>query len=206
MSKKVWLFLGVCLVSLLGSVQAEEREEAQRTEFNIFEKQYRLSTVFEMDAHGKPFGTVVKSVFRIRTNYDVYDAQGVRRATGICRLLCLGSFAVWGTEIDVYDTEGNYLGFIDGQAATLESAKFSIYDKEGDRVGIAYMDLTNAGFSILHPEKETSLFVRLTRKFVQDQIDSWKIDVYDDKAIHPDVIKVFAAFAIDRQEFFKEDK
>ena len=72
-------------------------------------------------------------------------------------------------------------------------------------MGIAYLDLTDSGFAIVHPEKTTHYIARLTRNFVQDQIDSWDVVVYDVDAIDPAIIKVFAAFAVDYQEDFKRD-
>lgn len=173
--------------------------------FSVHQKDYRFSTVFEIDSKGKPLGTVVKSVFRVRTNYDVYDEYGQWQATGISRLLCLGIFRPWGAEIDVYDTKGEVIGLIDGQVATAQAAKYSFYNSRGDCVGVAYMDLSGAGFSILDPQKEKHVLARLTRNFVRDQIDYWDIVLYDVEEIDPALIKVFAAFAVDKQEFFKVD-
>jgi hypothetical protein len=94
---------------------------------------------------------------------------------------------------------------IDGQVVTSEPAKFSIYDKNGTRVGIAYMELANAGIAIVHPEKTNHIIARLTRNFVREQVDHWDVVVYDTDAIDPAVIKVFAGFAVDKQEYFKAD-
>src|ERR1700676_5138665 len=108
-----------------------------------------------MDSHGKPHGTVVKSSLRwlkpLRDSYDVYDKDGKWTATGISRIFCLGLFRAWGAEFDVYDTADNIIGVIDGQVITAASAQYSIYNKNGDKVGIAYLDLTNAGITITHP-------------------------------------------------------
>ena len=58
---------------------------------------------------------------------------------------------------------------------------------------------------MVHPEKTSQIFARLTRNFVRDQIDHWDVVVYDVEAIDPSIIKVLAAFAIDYQEYFKID-
>ena len=177
--------------------------------FSVHQKDYRFSTVFEMDSHGKLHGSVVKSSLRwlkpLRDSYDVYDQAGEWRATGITRIRCLGLLYAWGTEFDIYDKEGSRIGVIDGQVWTSESAKYSIFNAKGDRVAIAYLDLTNAGFSIVHPEKTNHFIARLTRNFVRDQVDHWDVVVYDKDAVHPDIIKVFAAWAVDYQEYFKKD-
>ena len=160
-----------------------------------------------MVSHGTPHGSVVKSKLRLplRDSYDVYDKHGEWIATGNSRILCLGLFRPWAAEFDVYDTAGNVIGVIDGQVVTAESAKYSIYGKNGDKVGIAYMELENAGIAIVHPEKTNHIIARLTRNFVRDQVDHWDVAVYDADAIDPAIIKVFAGFAVDYQEYFKAD-
>jgi hypothetical protein len=173
--------------------------------FTVHQKDWRFSKVFEMDSKGNSQGTVVKSSLRMRTNYDVYDEFGEWQATGIARIFCLGFFKPWGAEFDVYDPNGNVIGVIDGQAVTLEAAKYSFYNSRGNCVGIAFMDLTSAGFTIVDPNKETHVIARLTRNFVKDQVDYWDVVIYDVDIIDPALIKVFAAFAVDKQEYFKID-
>lgn len=179
-------------------------------EFNVYQKDYRFSTTFEIESKGHAQGTVSKNIFRwlkpLRDSYEVYDENGNYQACGIGRIFCLGFFRPWGAEFDVYDPEGNLIGVIDGQVVTTEPAKFSIYNAKGDRVGIAYMDLKNAGFSIFHPEKSSMILAYLRRNFVQDVTDNWTVTVNDDSGmIDPRILKVFTAFAVDKQGFFKED-
>ena len=197
--KKFRLVFVAVLLSLCSSAWAHKET------YSVRQKSYRLSTVFELDKEGHPLGSVWKSVFRIRTNYDVYDDSGEHEATGIARIWCLGTFRPWGAEFDVYDRHGDRIGVIDGQVATTEAAKYSFYNSQGEKVGIAYLDLTCAGFSILDPEKDTKIIARLTRNFVEDQVDHWDVVVYEHKAIDPALIKVFAAFAVDKQAYFKAD-
>lgn len=179
-------------------------------EFNVYQKDYRFSTVFEMESHGKSQGTAQKSLFRwlkpLRDTYDIYSENGEWQATGIGRIFCLGFFRPWGAEFDVYNPKGERIGVIDGQVVTTESAKFSIYNSEGTRVGIAYMDIKNAGFSIFHPENPNLVLATLRRNFIADQTDNWTITVNDDAGlIDPRILKVFTAFSVDKQGYFKED-
>ncbi len=179
-------------------------------ELNVYQKDYRFSTVFEMESNGRIQGSAEKSIWRwlkpLRDTYDIYDEDGVWQATGIGRIFCLGFFRPWGAEFDVYDPKGNRIGVIDGQIATTESAKFSIYNSEGERVGIAYLDLKNTGFSIFHPEKPALVFAYLRRNFAPDQIDHWTISIHDESGmIDPRILKVFTAFAVDKQGYFRED-
>lgn len=218
--KSCCIFLALCFAILTGRAECDTNHGHGRRQhghhdhdktykFSIHQKSYQFSTVFEMDSHGKPHGTVVKSKLRwlkpLRDSYDVYDKNGEWTATGISRVFCLGLFRAWGAEFDVYDTKGNVIGVIDGQVVTAESAKYSIYGKNGDKVGIAYMELENAGIAIVHPEKTNHIIARLTRNFVRDQVDHWDVAVYDADAIDPAIIKVFAGFAVDYQDYFKAD-
>ncbi len=185
----------------------KDHEHAYR--FSIHQKDYSFSSVFQMDAHGKPHGSVVKNSLRwlkpLRDSYDVYDKTGEWCATGISRIFCLGLFRAWGAEFDIYDKNGAILGVIDGQVMTTERAKYSIYNGKGDHVGIAYLDLTNASVVIVHPERTYYIIARFTRNFVQGQTDHWDAIVYDTDAIHEAIIKVFASFLVDYQAYFKAD-
>jgi uncharacterized protein YxjI len=201
--------LSVLVFSLL-STTALLSEHPDKHELTVYQKDYRFSTVFEMESKGHAQGSAVKSVWRwfkpLRDTYDIYDEEGVWQATGIGRIWCSGFFRPWGAEFDVYDVKGKRIGVIDGQVFTTESAKFSFYNAEGKHVGTAYMDLKNAGFSILHPEKSSMILAYLRRNFVQDQTDHWTITINDETGmIDPRVLKVFTAFAVDKQGFFKED-
>lgn len=174
--------------------------------FRISRDDYTFSTVFELAVDDKLVGTVYKGVFHVMNHYDLYNTKGDYEGTGICRFFTLGLFYTWATEIDIYDAYGNYVGMIDGQMASLEPAKFSLYDSAGKRTGIAYLDQNCSAFSVMHPEKEQRLLARFTRNFLDDTVDTWDVDVYEPNAISSQIIRVFAAFACDTQDKFKADK
>ena len=185
-------------------------EDDYALKFSVHQKNYSLTIVFEMYSHGHPFGTVEKSASRYLKKpfcdiYDIYDEKGHWCASGYSRYVTTGFFRPWGAEFDVYDKHGGLIGVIDGQLVTTEAAKYSIYNARGDRVGIAYMDIGNGGFSIVHPERESDILVHLIRNFVKNEIDHWDVVIYDAEAIDPAIIKVFAAFALDYQAYFKAD-
>ena len=58
--------------------------------FSLFEKQYPLATYFTIQSDDFYPGVVKKSIFRVRTNYDLSNADGWQ-ATGIKRVLSLGN-------------------------------------------------------------------------------------------------------------------
>jgi hypothetical protein len=182
------------------------------SKFSIYERAYTLSNYFEFSDEGDPYGLVIKKRFaylHLTNTYDLYDPQGEFEARGASRLLCLGALFSWATEIDVYDAKNKRIGFIDGQIATLASAKFSIYtiDKSGayQRIGTAFMDHENRSFSIFDPKNSKRQIASLRRIFLPHVRDHWECRIHDSKAIDPRIIKIFAAFSVDHQEYFRPD-
>lgn len=192
-------------ISLTSFLPAESIDH-QANKYRITKNDYTFSTVFELGSDHYSLGSIVKSVFHLTTHYDLYDNRGNFQAQGIYRLLTLGAFYSWGVEIDVYDAIGNKIGYIDGQVVTTEPAKFSIYDGANNRVGIAYLEKNRAAFSIVHPDNTSHILARLSRNFILDTVDYWDVAVYEPDLISPTTVQIFAAFAVDSQNSFKEDK
>lgn len=192
------------LLLFVDPVSAVTPDNISSYHFRIREKQWLFSTDFVMDTDGLCLGKVVKSSFQIPTHYTLYDSRGEQQATAVYRILNLSLFYSWASEIDIYDGDGLPIGYIDGQVGTFQAARFSIYCR-GKLVAIAYLDKQRASFSIVDAETESRLIANFTRHFVKDVTDHWSVDVYDRTTVLPEVIKIFAAFAIDTQEYFKED-
>lgn len=193
-----------CLPLLLAfffSIGAESSTMA----FEVHRKDYTFSTAFELRTNKDFFGSVNKSCFSIRTNYELYDAKGNYEAVGVCRVLTLGAFYAWAREMDCYDSNGNYIGMIDGQAVTGAGAKYSIFNAEGTRVAIIYLDKGNSSFSAVDPNNEKRYLASFTRNFVEDATDHWNVLLNDPDILDPRLCKIFAAFAVDSQNEFKKD-
>lgn len=206
--KECFVFLALCFAVLSGRVQADHHHGHEHAyKFSVHQINYRFSTVFELESHGKPHGSVVKSSLRwlkpVRDSYDVYDEAGEWTATGISRVFCLGLFKAWGAEFDIYNKEGERIGVIDGQIMTTEPAKYSIYNAKGNHVAIAYVDVANSGISIVHPERTNHIIARLTWISEKGEPHHLHAAVYDKDAVHPAIIKVLAGFVVDYQGYFK---
>lgn len=180
-------------------------EEHHFLSFDVNSQNYTFSTVFDFMGRHDYLGTAVKSVFHLRTHYDLYGVHGEYEGTGICRVLTLGAIYNWGREIDIWGPDGDYVGMIDGQFATEAKAKYSIYNGIGTRVGIAYLEKGSSAFTIVNPHNEFHRIAYLRRNFIPNETDYWSAVVYDEDAIDLRIIKVFAAFALDSQNSFKED-
>lgn len=194
--KAIKLILALCAIFSIGTMSAEDS-----LNFRVTRNDYTFSTLFDFTSNGQPIGTVNKSSFHVRTHYDLYSPNGEFEAQGICRMFCLGSIYVWGTEIDVYDGQGGYLGMIDGQFLTGESAKFSLYDAEGNRLAIAYLNFFCNGFSILS-ESTGGQVAKLQRVYALANPGHWDVTINDTSLVPVKLIEIFAAFACDQQQAF----
>jgi hypothetical protein len=170
--------------------------------FTVHKKEYRFTTSFEIDSHDTYPGKVDKSPYSIRTWYYLYDQKGDEQAYAICSFFCLGTFYDWATEIYVYK-EDRLVGWIDGQMGTTAAAKFSFYDGSGQRVGIAYLDRDKTGFGIVDAESGNVRLASLKRHFLPGT-DHWSVIVYRPE-ISQKLLRIFAAFVIDRQNSWKKE-
>lgn len=205
MFKKFSFFLSCWL--LIGNVAPISAQNENSLQFTVTKHEYALSTEFEMTSESEFIGNVVKSIFHVFTHYDVYDHLGVFEGQGIHELSFSGLFGAWGTDIEVTDATGNYLGYIDGEIATLQAAKFVFYDAADNCVGVAYLDENCSAFTIYDGKsKKKRVLARLTRNFVKNTVDYWDVTIYDTQALSPMLVRVFAAFACDSQAKFKKDR
>lgn len=172
--------------------------------FTITKKNYDCSTFFEIDSEDTYRGNIKKSIFRLRDCYDLSDKDGWC-ATGVKKIFSLGLLFDWGAEIDILGVHGEFLGSIQGEVLTTAKARFSIYDRNKNLVGIAFIDKDGKGVTINPPNNETYTLARFTRHFIQDVEDDWSIIVYEPKNLDDRIIRIFAAFCVDRQDSFHVD-
>lgn len=136
----------ICCLALLAGPLCGSAEEV--CTFDVRQRNYLVSTVFEINGKDRFLGSIIKESLHLRTQYDLYDEAGGLEAKGICRFLSLGTIFSWGTSIDVYDEREKQIGAIEGQVITGAAAKFNIYDAAGAHVAIAYLDRSGAAFTI----------------------------------------------------------
>lgn len=178
-------------------------------EFDIRRDPYQFATFFQINSHDTYIGTVKKSSFRIRTNYDLSDANGWQ-ATGIKRVLDPVVFFTWGSKIDIYDTRDEKVGVIYGALLTWEHAAFNLYeyDEKGNYIcaGIAYLDRDYDSFTILFPDGGPHPIAKIERQQVSidGAVDFWKVSVYHPERIDDRIVRIFAAFVLDYQDNFRK--
>jgi len=177
---------------------------AEPYSYTIVEHPYRFSTYFEMQGKDGFVGRAVKSSLAVRTTYDLYDKNGDFEAQGIVQAVSLGSIFASCKDIDVYDDKGNKIGFIDGEVLTTASAKYTFYDARDVAIATAYLDYSCSGFTVMSKKGERTI-ANLRRNFVENVNDHWDITLFEPNTIDLRMLKVFSTFAIDFQEYFKED-
>ncbi|MDF2549905.1 MAG: hypothetical protein K0S07_972 [Chlamydiales bacterium] len=199
------IFLLLSLVSSSGWASENDPASNDLIRYRVTRSDYVFSTVFNMETDKGLIGSVVKSSFHLKTNYDSYDRSGLYEGRGIYRLVSLGLFYSWATEIDIYNLEDEKIGMIDGQIWTTGPAKFSFYDASDQCVAIAYLDKNRLGFTLVDPNYPSFTIARLTRNFIRDTVDNWDVVIYHPDLIPAELVKIFATFACDTQNKFKPD-
>lgn len=173
--------------------------------YKMTKKPYMFSTEYEIDSEEIDLGFVKKKAFSAHTVYRLNDAKGFQ-AEGKSPILSLGTLFTWAKDIDIYDDMGELIGGIDGKALTTADARYDILDAHGNIVAIAFLDDQKTGFSIVDPRNYANIYARLKREYIKDVSDPWQVTVYQGHVIDPRVLKIFTAFAVDTEGYFKKDK
>lgn len=172
--------------------------------FLITKQVFKTTEIYQIKSREQDTypGTVKKSMFRVRTNYDLSDKNGWS-ATGIVRLFSLGSVYPWAKDVDIYDTRGVQIGMIDGSFVTLESARFDIYeyDEAGNHnlIGVAYASGDFNQFTIHPDNQDPRTIAELTRV---NHESGWSVSVHNPELIDDRIIRIFSGFVIDHQDKF----
>lgn len=200
-----WLFV-LFTLSPLAYAEGSGIHEDHPYNFTITKDVYKFSELYQINSQQKETypGSVKKSAFRIRSNYDLSDVHGWQ-ATGITRIISLGSLYPWAKDTDIYDTRGVQIGLIDGDMATFESAKFNIYEYDdvgkATQIGSAYANPEFNRFVILSSSNNPHPIAELNRNFSDN---TWSVSVHYPEKIDDRIMRIFAGFVVDHQDKFLE--
>ncbi|MBS4163226.1 Uncharacterized protein PRO82_000526 [Candidatus Protochlamydia amoebophila] len=193
LNKSIYLFT-ILILGLYKPTYSLESESY----YQVSKEEHTFSTIFDMTWQKQPVGTVVKSVFHLTTEYDLYNRFGLYEAKGICRLISLGTFFSWGTAIDLFDIDNRLIGFIEGKFFTQEAAQFNFYNEAKKLIAIAILYPKDKQFKIVDPIYH-HLIASLTYQKTNDNMDL--IAIYKPKKIPAPYLKIFSAFACDANEY-----
>lgn len=177
--------------------------------FNVLKHEYTFSTEFELEWEGEQYGRAIKSSFNIRSQYDLYDVNGDFAGNAVGSWIPsfgLGWLYSWAADFTLYDRHGFQIGSIDGSIYTDAVAKFIFRDIDNNRIAVAYMDRERTTFTFHSPTNVTKKILEIQRQIVPYRTDYWKILIYEDHILPPEMIQFFAIFASDRQNDFKSNK
>ena len=97
---------------------------------------------------------LIKTKLSFRTTYQYYDQNGQYLSCAYQRMFSLGSFYTWACVMDIYDSQGNTLGLIEGSILTLLPSKFNFYMYQPTMLlVVAYMDKDCMGFTVFDPAR-----------------------------------------------------
>lgn len=192
------------LFTILSSVALASVHEEHPYTFTMSRHVYKTSEQFQIKSTQQDTypGTVKKSAFRIRDNYDLSNKDGWQ-ATGITRILSPGILYHWAKDIDIYDTRGVKIGVVGGKFATLEAAKFSIYeyDEEGNykEIAAAYATPDFQRFAILETPDNPHALAEINRNVNEK---TWTVSVHYPEKLDDRIVRIFAAFIMDHEDKF----
>lgn len=202
--KKLYCLLAfLCFIS---SVQALQDKARQPLFLTLHERQFTFSTYYDIDSDQGSFGNIIKNKLSVRTSYQYFDKQGNNLSYANLRVFSLGSLFTWAAKIDLYDGQTHSsIGMIEGSILTFLPSKFSFYNGNGELIGIAYMDATARGLTLVDPKNEACILASYHRIFVDNLTDHWTIAIEDTNAIDLRLLLSFGAFVLDNQSYFRED-
>lgn len=204
MQKTIALIL-FAVTSLIATATFAAIHEDHPYTFTMTKHVYKLSEVYQIKSTNQDTypGSVKKSAFRVRTNYDLSDKNGWQ-ATGITRILSFGAIYPWAKDIDIYDTRGVRIGLIDGNFATLELAKFNLYEYDDNgiptEVGMAYASHDFNHFVIVQSISDPHPIAEFNRNM--ENRTTWTVTVHYPEKIDDRMIRILAGFIMDYQDKF----
>lgn len=173
-------------------------------EYSIKKDVYKLYEIYQINSPRKDTyaGSIKKSPFRLRRTYDLSNQAGWQ-ATGVIPIISSGSLYNWAKDIDIYDTRGVKIGFIDGNLATFEAAKFDFYeyDAAGNalKIGTAYSNAQFDRFVVFGTANDPRPIAEINRHLSEK---TWTVTVHYPEMIDDRIIRIFSAFAVDYEDQF----
>ncbi|MCB1107278.1 MAG: hypothetical protein KDK76_04195 [Chlamydiia bacterium] len=151
--------------------------------------------------------------FDWRMHFTVVDTQtgreivhavknyGLLSFQGLWNLSFLGLFRPHTlADFDLYDGEGNYIGFIDGKVLDLSKARFDFQDSEGNVLAYAREEQTQL---TIKDSKTDAPLGFMQRKFIIGVEDSWTLTL--SPKLDSRIALVFASFIVQNQSYFLKD-
>ncbi len=147
-------------------------------EFQINERSFALTSMFDLQSNAEIFGKVSKKFFSLNTAYTFEDPFGEPIAKGESQ------FFTWGTTVNIHAANGDKLGWIEEQMSTwFFPSKYRIYDGANRLVANARMNFWGTAFTMTDPNNNDKEIALMWRPWFQFFKNSWTVQILDPERI-----------------------
>lgn len=176
-------------------------------EFTVLEKDWPIAVISTNKCwHGC-------NPLDLRAHYVIRDAKtgnmiaeaiknyGILSLKGLWNLSFLGIFrSATLSDFDVYDSQGEPIGFIDGRVLDMSKARFDFQDKEGNIKAYAREEKTQI---YIRDYQTDGIVGYMKRIFDTGTEDSWKLKTTS--GVDRRIALIFAAYVVQNQSHFLRD-
>lgn len=193
--KKILVIVGILLIVacivwyFYPPTPAAENQELPN-KFTIKERVISFVASLNITNDGLSYGRVSRNVLNLTTTFSYEDANGKLVAKGKKELIS------WGTKIDFYDGNDNYIGAI--HEKVFESmlkvyTNYAIVDKNG--ITIAESEKTDLlDTDIILKDIEGNKVASLERDFINILSDTWTVEIYQREKIDTRILPIIVAY------------
>lgn len=170
-------------------------------EFYVTQRWISLTTTFDVATNTQKLGTVDRTFFSLRYEYNFYDFNNAHQAKARMRWFTFGAI------FDVTDADGKILGSVNERILTLFPT-FEIVSPSGEILAIASMNLWGTEYSLKDPASNQEI-ANLSRPFFRLK-DNWTVKVTNpsllaEKKIDPRLFITVMAFQTDMDTWKNRD-
>lgn len=183
------LFFFAVLLGLSHSLLAEHQ-------LNMRPRANLLSSYYDVYTDDQLISSVKREHLHLNKIYCVSDQRG-EYARGVAKLFSLGTLVKSLRKIDLYNEFDKKMGSINGSFTTSEKGKFTFLNRKKKPLATAYIDKTGSSVTIVNSVNEFIPIALFRRSFIPEGDYFWEIKIFDEHALEPSMLYIFAAFVTD---------
>jgi len=166
------------------------KDQTLPNEFCIKEKVMSLVTAFTIKDDNTEYGDVTREIFHLKTTFSYTNANDKLVMKGKEQILS------WGTKIDFYDANDNYIGAIHEnvfKSIFKVYTSYTVLDK--DKKKIAESEKTDIlKTKIILTDNDGKKIAKIERDLINIVRDTWTVDIYQRDKIDVRILPIIAAY------------
>ncbi|MEI6117729.1 MAG: hypothetical protein WCP92_00195 [bacterium] len=179
------------------------QDQTLPNEFCIKEKVMSLVTAFTIENDGTEYGDVTRKIFSLTTTFIYTDVND--------KLVMKGKEQIfsWGTKIDFYDADDNYIGAIH---ENVFKSMFKVYTSytvlDKNKKKVAESEKTDIlKTKIILKDNNGEKIAKIERDLINLVRDTWTVNIYQRDKIDIKILPIIAAYKTysDNQKNKKSD-